>query len=98
MQQILRLARRDGDEWVRLFAAVLTPFPQSQTVAVDACMEGSMEGVQEEIGEACKSWDSHVIGIWSCDHHLIVTYMRLFQKIYGSTISGRSCDSCVIVM
>lgn len=52
MQQILRLARRDGDEWVRLFAAVLTPFPQSQTVAVDACMEGSMEGVQEEIGEA----------------------------------------------
>ena len=53
MQHIIRLARRDGDEWVRLFAGVLAPLPNSQSIAVDACLEGSMEGVMEEIGEAC---------------------------------------------
>ena len=52
MQHIIRLARRDGDEWVRLFAGILAPFPNSQSIAMDVCLEGSMEGVVEEIGEA----------------------------------------------
>ena len=52
MQHIIRLARRDGDEWVRLFAGILAPFPHTQSIAMDVCLEGSMEGVVEEIGEA----------------------------------------------
>ena len=56
MQQILRLARRDGDEWVRLFATILAPFPHSQTTDVEPCMEGNMEGVQAEVEEACESF------------------------------------------
>lgn len=54
MHQIIRLARRDGDEWVRLFASILAPFPHSQTVSVDQIMEGPMEGLAEEISEACE--------------------------------------------
>ena len=50
--QHIRLARRDGDEWVRLFAGILAPFPHTQSIAMDVCLEGSMEGVVEEIGEA----------------------------------------------
>lgn len=53
MLQILRLARRDGDEWVRLFASVLAPFPNSQTISVEQITEeGGLEGIQEEISEA----------------------------------------------
>lgn len=55
MLQILRLARRDGDEWVRLFASVLAPFPNSQTISVDQITEGGLEGLQEEIGNECES-------------------------------------------
>ena len=51
MQQILRLARRDGDELVRLFATMLAPFPHSQSTDVEP---GNIEGVQEEVEEACK--------------------------------------------
>lgn len=54
MLQILRLARRDGDEWVRLFASVLAPFPNNQTISVDQITEGGLEGLQEEIGNACE--------------------------------------------
>ena len=54
MHQIIRLARRDGDEWVRLFASILAPFPHSQTVSVDQLMEGTMEGLAEEISKACE--------------------------------------------
>ena len=53
MQQILRLALRDGDEWVRLFATILAPFPHSQSIDVEPCTEGNMEGVQTEVAEAC---------------------------------------------
>ena len=53
MQQILRLALRDGDEWVRLFATILAPFPHSQSIDVEPCTEGNMEGVQAEVAEAC---------------------------------------------
>ena len=53
MQQILRLALRDGDEWVRLFATILAPFPHSQFIDVEPCTEGNMEGVQNEVAEAC---------------------------------------------
>ena len=56
MQQILRLARRDGDEWVRLFATILAPFPHSQTTDVEPCTEGNMEGLQNEVAEACKEF------------------------------------------
>lgn len=52
MLQILRLARRDGDEWVRLFASVLAPFPNNQTISVDQITEGGLEGVQEDICDA----------------------------------------------
>ena len=54
MQQILRLALRDGDEWVRLFATILAPFPHSQSIDVEPCTEGNMEGVQAEVAEARK--------------------------------------------
>ena len=54
MLQILRLARRDGDEWVRLFASVLAPFPHNQTISVDQITEGGLEGLQEEVADACK--------------------------------------------
>ena len=54
MQQILRLARRDGDEWVRLFATILAPFPHSQSTDVEPCTEGNMEGIQNEVEEACE--------------------------------------------
>lgn len=54
MHQILRLSRRDGDEWVRLLSSVLGPFPHSQTISVNQITEGSsMEGVAEDIKEAC---------------------------------------------
>ena len=53
MQQILRLALRDGDEWVRLFTTILAPFPHSQSIDVELCTEGNMEGVQAEVAEAC---------------------------------------------
>ena len=53
MQQILRLALRDGDEWVRLFATILAPFPHSQSIDVEPCTEVNMEGVQNEVAEAC---------------------------------------------
>ena len=63
MQQILRLARRDGDEWVRLFATILAPFPHSQTTDVEPCTEGNMEGVQDEVAEACKQTDIRFDGL-----------------------------------
>ena len=53
MHQILRLSRRDGDEWVRLLSSVLAPFPHSQTISVNQITEGSMEGVADDIKEAC---------------------------------------------
>lgn len=53
MLQILRLARRDGDEWVRLFSSVLAPFPNNQTISVDQITEeGGLEGIQEDITDA----------------------------------------------
>ena len=61
MQQILRLARRDGDEWVRLFASVLASFPHNQTISVDQITDGGLEGLQEEIADACK-W-GNIFGI-----------------------------------
>ena len=54
MQQILRLARRDGDEWVRLFARILAPFPHTQTISVESCTEGGMEDVLKEVTDACE--------------------------------------------
>ena len=53
MLQILRLARRDGDEWVRLFASVLAPFPNNQTINSDQITEGTLEDLQDKITEAC---------------------------------------------
>ena len=53
MHQILRLSRRDGDEWVRLLSNVLAPFPHSQSISVNQITEGNMDGVAEEIREAC---------------------------------------------
>ena len=54
MLQILRLARRDGGEWVRLFASVLGPFPSNQTISVDQITEeGGLEGLRDEICDAC---------------------------------------------
>ena len=38
----------------RLFATILAPFPHSQSTDVEPCTEGNMEGVQEEVEEACK--------------------------------------------
>jgi len=54
MLQILRLARRDGDEWVRLFASVLAPFPHSQTVNSEQITEGVLEDLQEKIRDSCE--------------------------------------------
>lgn len=56
MLQILRLARRDGDEWVRLFASVLAPFPQNQTINVEQITEGVLEDLQKKIQDACE-WE-----------------------------------------
>lgn len=53
MLQILRLARRDGNEWVRLFASVLAPFPTNQTINVDQITEGGLEGLHEDVADAC---------------------------------------------
>ena len=54
MLQILRLARRDGDEWVRLFASVLAPFPHNQTIDVEQISEGILEGLADKIRTACE--------------------------------------------
>ena len=54
MQHILRLARRDGDEWVRVLACILAPFPISQSITLEQCPEASLEDTLEEIGNACK--------------------------------------------
>ena len=59
MEHILRLARRDGDEWVRLFAGILAPFPHSQTINADVCLEDTMEGMVEEISDACTCSDCY---------------------------------------
>ena len=59
MNHVLRLARRDGDEWVRLFARVLGSFPDSQKISVDHVAEDSMEGLAEELEETCEcAWMS----------------------------------------
>ena len=54
MQQILRLARRDGNEWVQFFVSVLASFPHNQTIGVDQITEGGLEGLQEKIADGCK--------------------------------------------
>ena len=51
---MLRLARRDGDEWVRLFASLLGPFPDFQRVSSDLVTEEQMEGLAEELEGACE--------------------------------------------
>ena len=53
MHQILRLSRRDGDEWVRLLSSVLAPFPHSQTISVGQLTDEIMEGVADDIKAAC---------------------------------------------
>ena len=62
MLQILRLARRDGDEWVRLFASVLAPFPHSQTINSEQITEGVLEDLQEKIRNSCEGTVSTMIG------------------------------------
>ena len=52
MNQVLRLARRDGDEWVRLFASVLGPFPDSHRINSDHVTEDNLDGLAEELEEA----------------------------------------------
>ena len=54
MNQVLRLARRDGDEWVRLFASLLGPFPDFQRVSSDLVTEEQLEGLAEELEGACE--------------------------------------------
>ena len=39
---------------MQLFSTILAPFPHSQSTDVEPCTEGNMEGVQEEVEEACK--------------------------------------------
>ena len=62
MLQILRLARRDGDEWVRLFASVLAPFPHSQTINAEQITEGTLEDLQDKIREACEDVCGAMVG------------------------------------
>ena len=52
MNQVLRLARRDGDEWVRLFASVLGSFPDSHRINSDHVTEDNLDGLAEELEEA----------------------------------------------
>ena len=47
MQQILRLIRHDG-------AALRQRAYQNETISVDQITEGGLEGLQEEIADACK--------------------------------------------
>ncbi len=54
MSQVLRLARRDGDEWVRLFANLLGPFPESQRVSSDQVTEEQLEGLADELERTCE--------------------------------------------
>ena len=49
---VLPFLYRDGDEWVRLFASVLAPFPDNQTITLEA--DSNATEVLEEIGEACE--------------------------------------------
>ena len=43
---------RDGDEWVRLFASVLAPFPDSQTITLEA--DSNASEILDEIEESCE--------------------------------------------
>ena len=52
MNQVLRLARRDGDEWVRQFASVLGPFPDSHRINSDQVTKDNLDGLAEELEEA----------------------------------------------
>ena len=54
MQQILRLARHDG-------AALRQCAYRNDTISVDQIIEGGLEGLQEEIADACK-W-GNIFGI-----------------------------------
>ena len=63
MMKLLRLARRDRDEWVRLFASVLGSFPEDQTVSLES--DSSASDVLEELGEMCEyNLTNHVVHIW----------------------------------
>ena len=62
MMKLLRLARRDRDEWVRLFASVLGSFPEDQTVSLES--DSSASDVLEELGEMCEyNLTNHVVHI-----------------------------------
>ena len=54
MQQILRLARRDG-------AALRQRAYRNDTISVDQITDGGLEGLQEEIADACKG--GNIFGI-----------------------------------
>ena len=83
MLQILRLARRDGNEWVRLFASVLAPFPTNQTISVDQITEGGLEGLQEEVAEACMCMYVHKVEIKA----------SLYQESIEQPSQGEACNS-----
>jgi negative elongation factor A len=87
MQQILRLALRDGDEWVRLFATILAPFPNSQSIDVEPCTEGNMEGVQAEVAEALslKSDCSFIPHEFACLNHSVLSAAHKYAPPTGHT-------------
>lgn len=61
MQHILRLARRDGDEWVRVLACILAPFPTSQSITLEQCPEASLEDTLGEIANALTENPQHFV-------------------------------------
>ncbi len=66
---MLRLARRDGDEWVRLFASLLGPFPDFQRVSSDLVTEEQLEGLAEELEGACEWCMGCEEWVWVCEDH-----------------------------
>ncbi len=51
---MLRLARRDGDEWVRLFAGLLGAFPDSQRVHSDLITDQQLDTLAEDLERSCE--------------------------------------------
>ena len=90
MHQILRLSRRDGDEWVRLLSSVLAPFPHSQTISVNQITEGNMEGVADDIKEACNNTETQAYTYTSkhthtptCKYTNTHTFTRRWDQIHS---------------
>ncbi len=56
---------RDSDEWVRLFASVLAPFPDSQAITLEA--DSNASEILEEIENTCELQDG------ACDNNMYST-------------------------